>query len=373
MRAEGKSEAFTDRLALDLATACFLCSPMPDMVERIRSELAAVRDVLIRMFPDSAIVLTGSMFVGEGQVDFVSGYPVIRSDYDLYVVSPNLGFLLPPVARQNLLSTLDAMPLSTQLDISLVWKLMLRMRMTTIGGAVIGGTLDISKILPFLPAPSAGSALLRAYRFLSAAPLFPERYELLCAKGLTRGAQALLLHEAKGRPRRQWIGLSSLAFVRKAIVGAESQIGADAVDTIQHACDTVLGAGSGCFSAEDHSRYATILGSIADRIPLLSSKTQALKHALWLMREKRLGIPRLSTGTTILQGLRILTESWRLGQLDHESIRRTELLARSLYCIRHAYSDTDTRATYVGVRGLLTSLTNFNPNKLYYGQRGVPI
>jgi len=373
MQAEGKSEAFTDRLALDLATARLLCSPMPDMVERVRSELAAVRDVLIQAFPDSAIVLAGSMFVGEGQVDFVSGYPVIRSDYDLFVVSRHLGCVWPPAAQRRLSATLDVMPLSTRLDISLIWKAMLQKRMTTIGGAVIGGTLDISEVLPPLPAPDACSALLRAYRFLTAAPLYPERYEYLCAKSLTRGAHALLLHEAKGRPRREWIMLSSVAYVRNAIRGAERQVGADAVDTVRHACDVILGAESGVFTAEDHPRYAAILGIIADRIPFPSSKKLALKHAHWLLCGKRMGIPRLSTGATILHGLRILAESWRLGGLDHDGVRKAEHLVRSLCRVRRADSHADPRTAYIGVRDLLTGLANFNPHKLHYGPQGIAI
>ncbi|MCK7489738.1 MAG: hypothetical protein MZU79_05510 [Anaerotruncus sp.] len=64
------------------------------------------------------------------------------------------------------------------------------------------------------------------------------------------------------------------------------------MDVIQRACDTILGAESGGLSAEDHPRYAAILGTIADRIPFPASRTLALKHALWLLREKQLGIPR---------------------------------------------------------------------------------
>jgi len=373
MQAEGKSEKFVDRLAIDLATERLLYSPMPDVVEMVRSELVAIRDVLVEAFPDSAIVLTGSMYVGEGQVDIMSGHPVILSDYDLFVVSRNLGSLWPPAARRRLAATLDVMPLSTHLDISLVWEPMLRKRMTTIGGAAIGGTLDISEILPSLHAPHAGSALLRAYKFLTAAPLYPERYEFLCAKSLMQGAQALLLHEAKKRPRREWIRLSSLAFIHDAIQSAETQLGADAVDVIQRACDAILGAESGGLSAEDHPRYAAILGSIADRIPFPASRALAMKHALWLLCEKRLGIPRPSTGATTLSGLRILAESWHLDRLDYDGVRKAKQLAKCLCRMRLADVNVDPMAAYVGVRDLLVSFVGFNPHKLYYGPRGISI
>jgi len=373
MQAEGKSDAFVDCLAIDLATARLLYSPMPDVVERVRSELVAIRDMLIQAFPDSAIVLTGSLSVGEGQVEFVSGHPIIRSDCDLFVVSRNVGHLWPPAAHRRLAATLDVIPLSTHLDISLVWEPMLRKRMTTISGSVIGGTLEISEILTAMPAPPSDSALLRAYGFFTAAPLSQERYEYLCAKSLMLGAQALLLHKVKDRPRREWIRLSSLVFIRDAIQGAEMQIGADAVDAIRRASYTILGDESGGFSANDHLHYAAILGSIADLIPLPSSRKMAIKHALWLLREKRWGIPCQSISAANLRGLRIIAESWRLGQFDYDGVRKAEQLAESLYHVRPVDINADPMAAYVSVRELFASLAGFNPHKLYYGPRGVSI
>lgn len=373
MPIEGKSEAFVDCLALDLVTARLLHSPIPDVVERVRSELITIRDVLISAFPDSAIVLTGSLFVGEGQTEVMSGHHVIRSDYDLFVVSRNAISLLPPVARRNLASTLDVMHLSAHLDIGLVWEPLLRKKITTIGGAVMGGTLDISSILPSLPAPHAGSELLKAYQFFTAAPLHLESYDLFCAKSLFRGARALLLHEAKGCPRRKWISLSSVAFIRDSIRRMEPQLGADAADTIRRACDVILGAESGGFPAEDHPRYTAILGRIADRVAFPFSITLAMKHALWLLREKRLGVPRFSVGTAALSGLRSLAESWRPGRLDHDSFRKAEQLAQHLFHIRRAEIDSDPMTAYAGIRDLFASLAGFNPHKLYYGPRGMSI
>ena len=373
MQAEGKSEAFVDRLAIDLATARLIYSPMPDVAERVRSELVTIRDVLIRAFPDSAIVLTGSMSVGEGQVALMSGHPVILSDYDLFVVSRKVCSVWPPAARRRLSATLDVMPLSAHLDISLVWEPMLRKRMTTIGGAVIGGTLDISEILPSLHAPHAGNELLKAYQFLSAAPLHLKSYDLFCAKGLSRGARALLLHKEKGRQRSKWIGLSSVVFVKDAIRKMEPQLGADAVDTIRRACDVILGIESGGLTADDHTRYTTILGGIADRITFPSSSILALKHALWLLREKRPGIPRPSVGVSSLIGLRSLAESWRPDGLDHDGVRKAEQIARHLCHVRRAEIDANPMSAYAGVHNLLANLVGFNPHKLYYGPRGISI
>ena len=86
------------------------------------------------------------------------------------------------------------------LDIGLVWEPLLRKRMTTIGGAVIGGTLDISSILPLLPAPHAGSALLKAYRFLTAAPLYPERYDMPLRQEPDAGRASAAPARSEGTP-----------------------------------------------------------------------------------------------------------------------------------------------------------------------------
>jgi len=188
----------------------------------------------------------------------------------------------------------------------------------------MGGTLDISSILPLLQAPHAGNELLKAYQFLSAAPLHLKSYDLFCAKGLSRGARALLLHKENGRPRSKWIDLSSVAFIKDAILEMEPQLGPDAVDTIRRACDLILGIESGGLTADDHIRYTVILGGIADRITFPSSRILALKHALWLLREKRPGIPRPSVGVSALSGLRSLAESWRPDGLDHDGVRKAE-------------------------------------------------
>ena len=220
MSAQTNQGSFVDRLSLDLATARLLHVPLPGVIDRVRAELIAVRDALVHAFPESAVLLTGSLFANEGQAEVIGGHPVLRSDYDFFVVSPSAPGMWPSVARRRLASTLELMPLSAQLDIGLIWEPMLRTRKTTIGGAVVGGTLDLASTLPGLPAPHAGSAILRAYRLLTAAPLYPERYGLLCAKSLMRAAHALLLHEVKDRPRKDWIGLFSVAFVRDAIAHA---------------------------------------------------------------------------------------------------------------------------------------------------------
>ena len=75
MPAEGKSEAFVDRLAIDLATARLLHSPMPDVVERVRSELVAIRDVLVQLFPIAPSFLPAACSLAKARWISCQGIP----------------------------------------------------------------------------------------------------------------------------------------------------------------------------------------------------------------------------------------------------------------------------------------------------------
>lgn len=373
MSIDEKSEEGFDHLAYDLAGARLIHLPMPDVEEKVRSELIAIRDVLVHTFPDSAVVLGGSLLVGEGQVGVVSGHPVVLSDCDLFVVSRNMRLMWPPVARRLLASTLGIMPLSFHLDINLIWEPLARKRMTTFGGAVIGGSLDVSDVLPSITAPVAGSTLLKAYRYLTAAPLYPQLYEYLCAKSLMLGAKALLLNEMRGQPHREWMKLSSMVFVRDTIRGEEVRIGAEAVDAIQRSCDFILGTASDGFSQKNYPIYVSILGNIAELMPMPSSRKMILKHAFWLLREKRRGIPYASIGVTTLLGLRVLAESWQNGRISHDGIHKAELLTRRLCRVKRADINADPMAAYVGIRDLFANIASFNPHTISFGPRGISI
>lgn len=373
MPLEEKSEVNYDRLSFDLATVRLLHSPMPDVEEKIRSELMTIRDVLVSTFPDSAVVLGGSLLVGEGQVSVISGRPVMLSDCDLFVVSRNMRLMWPAAARRLLASTLGIMPLSFHLDINLIWEPLARKKMTTFGGAVIGGSLDISEVISSISAPAAGSTLFKAYRYLTAAPLYPQLYEYLCAKSLMLGAKALLLQEMRGQPHREWMKLSSLVFVRDAIRGEEVRIGTDAVDVIQHSCDFILGAASGGFSERNYPQYVSILGNIAKLIPMTSSRKMILKHAFWLLRERRLGIPYASIGSTTLLGLKTLAESWDSGRINNDRVHKAELLAWRLCRVRRADINSDPMTAYVGLRDLFANIASFNPHTISFGPRGISV
>ena len=373
MPLEEKSEVNYDHLSFDLAGARLILLPMPDVEEKVRSELIGIRDVLVRTFPDSAVVLGGSLLVGEGQISVASGHPIMLSDCDLFVVSRNMRLMWPAAARRLLASTLGVMPLSFHLDINLIWEPLARKKMTTFGGAVIGGSLDISEVISSVPAPAAGSTLFKAYRYLTAAPLHPQLFEYLCAKSLMLGAKALLLQEMRGCPHREWMQLSSLLFIQNAIKTAQTRIGADAVYIIGHACDVILGAASGGLSEEKYSLYTAILGRIADLMPIPSSRKMALKHSFWLLREKRWGIPKVSIGVATLLGLKTLAESWHTDRINYDGIHKAELLARRLCHMRRIEIDADPIAAYAGIRDLFANMASFNPHTISYGPRGISI
>ena len=151
------------------------------------------------------------------------------------------------------------------------------------------------------------------------------------------------------------------------------QLGPGAVDTIRRACDIILGIESDGLTADNHTRYTAILGSIADRITFPSSRILALKHALWLLRKKIPGIPHPLVGVSTLSGLRSLAESWRPDGPDHDGVHKAEQIARYLCHMRRAEIDANPMSAYACAHNLLANLGGFNPHKLYYGPQSVTI
>jgi len=359
---------FVDRLTIDLATATLFHAPLPGVAERARQELLAIRDSLLRTFPGAGIVLTGSLFAAEGQADIVAGVPVIRSDYDFFVVTPNFCDTLAHRAAKRLNGPLGDLALSTRVEIGLVWEPLLRKGQTTIGGAVVGGSRDLAPLLISLPAPSAHSALLQSYRALSVAPLHPERYALFCSKGLMRAAHAFLLDRCRGTPRQAWIGLFSVPYVKNALRAYAGLLGEDVVRAVARAGDFIMGEGADAPAIGDHARFAGMVGRMADHIAIGRSRLFALKHFFWLCRKRRAGVPRPDAGLLTLNGLRALAEAWTDGATP--AAASLELAARAVcgVCF-HGTGDmtSDPVAAYARMRSLLSSLAGFNPHRLLYG------
>ena len=143
------------------------------------------------------------------------------------------------------------------------------------------------------------------------------------------------------------------------------------MEAIQRACDGILDGEMGSFVPGDHERYASILGRIADAIPFSRSAVFAVKHGAWLLRGKRLGLPRPGAGAATMRGLRTLAEAWRGGSLELRGVREAERAARSLCFASRRDIHADPMAAYAGIREVLSSFAGFNPHKLSYGPRGI--
>lgn len=359
-----------DCLTSNLETARLVYQRIPSLEEIIRTELISIKDLLVSEFPKSAIVLTGSFHAGEGQVRMLPTGPFILSDYDFFVVSRNIVNIWPSKARHRLLPKLELLPISAKLDLSLIWEPLIRNKMTTIGGVIVGGSLDISDLLRYLPAPNANNALLSAYLLFTSAPLYPDEYDWLCAKSLMRAARALLLNEARNRPRHEWIRISSVVHIRAMIPDLKCKIGAHAVEIIQRACDNILGAEHLTFGADNHASYAIILGIIAEQISFSNTTTQSVKHATWLFHQKRFGFPRSSINSKILNGLQFLAESWQRGKFDEEAVSRAMEIARYIFFMKSSKYESEPKIRYMKIHELFASLVSFNPHKIHYSSTG---
>lgn len=358
---------FVDRVSMDLATAQLFCTTVADLGGRARRELVAIRDVLVGSFPGAGIVLTGSFFAGEGSIRCEAGEPRILSDYDFFVVSPSLIATYACLAGRRLADSMSRLPLSTRLEIGLVWEPLLRHGLTTIGGAVVGGR-DLGPLLTRLPAPSACGALLQAYRALSAAPLYPERYAWLCSKGVARAAHAFLLNRCRGLQRHAWIGLSSVPYVKAAILSYAGLLGVETVRAVAQACNFIEGADEAAPVRADHASLVTLVGRMAEQVATGPSRLFALKHFFWLCRERRSGFPRSDAGVLILRGLRALAEAWSQGTVPAAaSLETAAEAARGLCFAGTGRPASDRLAAYVQLRRILSSLADFKPHALSYG------
>lgn len=359
--------AFSDRVSMDLAAAQLFRSPVAGLGERTRRELVAIRDLLVRSFPGAGIVLTGSFFAGEGSACLEAGEPRVLSDYDFFVVSPRLIATCTRLAGRRLAASMGSLSLSTRLEIGLVWEPLLRWGLTTIGGAVVGGR-DLGPLLTQLPAPSGHGALLQAYRVLTAAPLYPDRYAWLCSKGLVRAAQAFLLDRCRGLQRHAWIGLSSVPYVKAAILPYARLLGAETVRAVAQACDFIGGADEAAPLRADHARFAALVGRLAEQVPAGPSRLFLLKHLFWLCRERRLGLPRSDAGVVTLRGLRALADAWSQGSVPTAASLETATEAVRGLCFAGTGGPVSDRlSAYVQLRGILSSLAGFKPHALSYG------
>lgn len=363
--------AFRDSLRMDLKTARLLARPRDGLLDRARGELDTLGRSLADLFPGSSVLLTGSLFAGEGRVSTTAGDPHLLSDYDFFVVTPRIADTIPALARPRIDRLMSQVPPPcANIEIGLVWKPLLKRHHTTIGGAVIAGREDIVGLLRDLRAPRGFSALLHAYRCLTLAPLAPAEYADLCASALVRFARALLFSDADGLPRRHWIALFSVETVAAMTADWAPVFGADAVRDIREAADFLLGLRDAGPTPERHGHYVGIAREIAARVPPPSGRVFALKQLHRMLRTGRFGGSGRAAGPRLLEGLQTLADSWSPDGFDRSRIAGAVRIARELGLANGSRPEDDSRSLYARLQQRLSDAACYNPHRVSYVRPG---
>lgn len=163
-----------DHLFLDLDHASFLSEDVPSLTLKIREEIKAVCQCFLDAIPNVTLLLTGSFSVGEGKIGCRDGQKFILSDYDMAAVIPSIRYSVPSIVKKKLSVFQGTPPLSTRLEISLIWKPLLKYHLTTTAGKIVAGRKELGPILETLHPPRPGNSLAMAYLYLVKASLDPE-------------------------------------------------------------------------------------------------------------------------------------------------------------------------------------------------------
>ena len=349
---------------MELDRAPLLCTHDVTLRDRVRTELRTFGNALAGIFPGSSILLTGSLFAGEGRSRASEG-SLLASDYDLFVVTPHVLDALPAMARSKIRRLTEGFPpFCADIEIGIVWKPLLAGRLTTVGGAVIAGSTDIVGVLDGLPAPRGFSALLQAYRSLTAAPLAPTRYAELCAGALVRAARALMFSEQEGRPRPEWIALFSNEVVGERIAGWAPILGRDTANAVRDAARFLLNRNPAGPHPDDHAQYAGMLGEVAPRIPLPRKGVFMTKQLYRVFQTRRGSIHDNLDAGNILEGFKELATSWTPTGVDTDRLRAAERTCRKLGLNSIPVDAPFPMGTYETLQRAVSEAACFNPHRI---------
>ncbi len=364
--------AFRDQVELDLNRAPLLSPSCECLRDRVRTELRTLGNSLAELFPKSSILLTGSLFAGEGRATGPEN-ELLLSDYDLFVVTPRLTDASLKLARPKLDRLMASLPPRCACaDIGLVWKPLLTRHLTTAGGAVIAGSTDIIGTLRGLPAPRGFSALLHAYRSLTAAPLNPETYADLCASALVRAARAMMFAEKDGRSRREWIALFSIEIVGTKIENWTPVLGRSAVGAVRDAADFLLRRATAGPDRREHEKYVRIMMDIASLVPVPRKGVFAAKQLHHFLFTSRTGFSGCLDTRAFLEGFQTLASSWRADGLVPDGLSKTVQIFQKLGLPAPNDKNQNPHHVYESLQTALADAACYNPHRVCYSREGKP-
>jgi|GEM_PF-395675 len=261
---------------MDLEAEPLLRNGPAGLTARIRQDLREIGRTVQREIPQAVILLTGSMSVNEGRWAMVAGEAVCRSDFDLVVIAPDWRLLRPQTLWRRLGPRLQALQPITSLDVGLVWTALVRRGWTTTGGRIIAGDPALAVYLEALTAPRAAGALWRSFKHLAQALLEPAAGSFWLGKALLEAAQARLLHECRGRPRREWAELSSMDRIRDRLRPFAAELGEETLALIDRAADLLSGRPAEPFREMDARPALRILRQVRQALP----PPRGMRHTL---------------------------------------------------------------------------------------------
>lgn len=364
--------AFRDQVELDMNRAPLLSPSCECLRDRVRTELSTLGHSLAELFPESSILLTGSLFAGEGRSTGPENQ-LLLSDYDLFVVTPRLTDTSLKLARPKLDRLMASLPPHCACaDIGLVWKPLLARHLTTAGGAVIAGSTDIIGTLRGLPAPRGFSALLHAYRSLTAAPLNLETYPDLCASALVRAARAMMFAEKDGRSRREWIALFSIEIVGAKIEDWTPMLGRSAIGAVRDAADFLLRRATAGPNPREHEKYVRIMMDLAALVPVPRKGVFAAKQIHRVLFSSRTGFSGCLDSRAILEGFQTLAASWTADGLVPGGLSETVRIFKKIGVPAPNEKVQNLHQAYESIQIALADAACYNPHRVCYSREGKP-
>ena len=165
-------------VAIDVAVA-----GVAGLSSELSADLQALLGCLHAHCPTLSTVLGGSLATGTAGA---------RPDLDVFAILPSRRAALATLRSAELRAGLDALHLTADAEIVVLWESLVRSGRTSICGQVLTGDPTLAAVLARSPAPAVPNIVATAHLFLVQSLLEPERAERLIAKAIVTGFRACL-------------------------------------------------------------------------------------------------------------------------------------------------------------------------------------